>query len=105
MNGQVFINIALDAALKKYLLFKEKNDYSLTSDFLVYTIGILSYIYGEADIINPFKTNTDSNIFNHNLMKFGLEEEKLYKFLNDLNNFYNLDVQNKTLNYQNKNPF
>ena len=44
MNNDVFINIALDAALKKYRLFQEKKDYSLAGDFLVYVIGVLSYI-------------------------------------------------------------
>jgi hypothetical protein len=100
----VFINIALDAALKKYLLFKEKRDYSLAGDFLVYVVGILSYIYSEADIINPFLTH-DSNTFEHNLLKFNLNHDDLNKFYQDLSSFYELNIKNKVLDYENKNPF
>jgi hypothetical protein len=103
MDG-VFINIALDAALKKYLLFKEKKDYSLAGDFLVYVIGMLSYIYSEADIINPFITH-DTTTFEKNLMKYNLDYQYLTKFYQDLSAFYELNIKNKSLNYQNKNSF
>ena len=104
MNSNVFINISLDAALKKYNLFKVKKDYSLAGDFLVYTIGVLVIIYGEADIINPFNVS-NSQVFERNILKYGLNKSLLNKFYSDLQSFYELDIQNKSLNYVNKNPY
>lgn len=106
MNNDIFINIAFDAAIKKYMLFKSKQDYSLASSFLVYVVCMLIYIYSEADIINPYinKDSSRKNALLKNLTKYSLDSKWLNKFFNDLSGFYEKDNYNKIVG-DFKNPY
>ena len=104
LDKDIFVNKAIDLALKRYLDYKEKRNYSYASDFLVYVIEVLIYIYNEADIINPYITN-EANVWENNLLKYGLSVKQCEKLMSDLNNYYYLDLENKKNKYQDKNPF
>ena len=102
----IFISIGFDTAIKKYVLFTEKNHHDLATDYLVYVMMMLTFIYSNADIMNPYLArykNGASNLL-HNLTKYGLREEKVNKFFNDLNNYLERDNYNKVCN-QYKNPY
>lgn len=102
----IFISIGFDTAIKKYVLFTEKNHHDLATDYLVYVMMMLTFIYSKADIMNPYLArykNGASNLL-HNLTKYGLGEEIVNKFFNDLNNYLERDNYNKVCN-QYKNPY
>lgn len=102
----IFISIGFDTAIKKYVLFTEKNHHDLATDYLVYVMMMLTFIYSKVDIMNPYLArykNGASNLL-HNLTKYGLREEKVNKFFNDLNNYLERDNYNKVCN-QYKNPY
>lgn len=102
----IFISIGFDTAIKKYVLFTEKNHHDLATDYLVYVMMMLTFIYSKADIMNSYLArykNGASNLL-HNLTKYGLREEKVNKFFNDLNNYLERDNYNKVCN-QYKNPY
>ena len=102
----IFISIGFDTAIKKYVLFTEKNHHDLATDYLVYVMMMLTFIYSKADIMNPYLArykNGASNLL-HNLTKYGLKEEEVNKFFNDLNNYLERDNYNKVCN-QYKNPY
>lgn len=100
----IFVSIGFDTALKKYILFTEKNHRELATDYLVYIIMMLIFIYGKADIINPYvaRYKDGAASIKRNLMKYGLDDLKVHKFFNDLNNYLEIDNYNKVCNkYQN----
>lgn len=102
----IFISIGFDTAIKKYILFTEKNHHDLATDYLVYVMMMLIFIYGKADIMNPYLARHKNGAANllHNLTKYGLSEEKVNKFFNDLNNYLERDNYNKVYNLY-KNPY
>ena len=76
MEQNFFINEAFTIGIKNYL---EKNN---SNDFITNIIETLINIYGELDIINPYKTNTESGMgsFDENITKFGYSKENLSLF-------------------------
>lgn len=84
MNQNTFINEAFTIGIKQYLENKENND------FLTVVIKTLINIYGELDIINPYKTNTESGMggFDENLVKFGYTRENLSLFKQEMMDYY-----------------
>lgn len=84
MNQNIFINEAFTIGIKKYLENKENND------FLTVVIKTLINIYGELDIINPYKTNTESGMggFDENIIKYGYSKENLSLFKQDMMDYY-----------------
>lgn len=99
MNDSIFINIALDVALKKYIAYRNSNEKTINS-FLVYVIYVLTYIYTEADILNPFITRNrgSKQIFESNLKRFGLSDYYVGKFYQDLSFYYEDKVKNNLNN-------
>lgn len=100
----IFVSIGFDTALKKYILFTEKNHRELATDYLVYIIMMLIFIYGKADIMNPYvaRYKDGAASIKRNLMKYGLDDLKVHKFFNDLNNYLEIDNYNKVCDkYQN----
>ncbi len=87
MNEQRFINEAIDAAIRKYIKSKEGMNEAELDCFECVVIRALILIYGELDILNPFKINNEKN-FNDNLKKFGLNETSLLEFKERFLNFY-----------------
>jgi hypothetical protein len=90
MEGTIFINAAITEAIKKYLTSKEAKDGEEYSSFLVIVIRALILIYGELDIINPFRTNNESGLggFDSNLKKYGLTSTSLQEFKDLMQQFY-----------------
>ena len=78
----IFISIGFDTAIKKYVLFTEKNHHDLATDYLVYVMMMLTFIYSKVDIMNPYLSRHKNGAANllHNLTKYGLSEEKVNKF-------------------------
>lgn len=103
-NKDIFINEAFDLALKRYIDYKEKRNYLYASDFLVYVVIVLIYIYDDADIINPYKTK-EEKVWENNLLKYGLSKKNVDKLIDDLSNYYKTDLINKDNKYKDKNPF
>ncbi len=99
MEGIVFINEAVTFAINKYLDSKEDPDSEEFNLFLVVVIRALVLIYGELDIMNPFRSNNEIG-FDTNLKKFGLTETSLKEFKNQLLLFYhnqeNLEISKDT---------
>ena len=104
MESNVFINIAIDDSLRKYENLRETNNYNLAKDFLVYAIGILIYIYGEENILGLYEKR-DSQSFDYLLNKYNVDSYYISKLYSDFNMFYNIDIKNKTLNYNYDNPY
>lgn len=102
----IFISIGFDTALKKYILFTEKNHRELATDYLVYVSMMLIFIYSKVDIMNPYlaRYKDGAGSLRRNLMKYGYNDFKIHKFFNDLNNYLEVDNYNKIYN-QYKNPY
>ena len=102
----IFISIGFDTAIKKYVLFTEKKHHDLATDYLVYIIMMLTFIYSKVDIMNPYLTRHKNGAANllRNLTKYGLSEDQVNKFFSDLNNYLERDNYNKIYN-QYKNPY
>lgn len=90
MENNVFINLAIDSSIKKYITLKETNDYKLAHDFLVYSIGVLIYIYGEENILGLYEKN-DTQSFEYLLSKYNVEPYYVNKFITDFEKFYIID--------------
>ncbi len=88
-----FVNEAIDKAINDYLSSKDKKEGVLYNSFLVVIIRMLTNIYGELDVINPFQIKNEDAFLN-NLTKYGasrdniseLENLILEHFLNEKNN-------------------
>ena len=87
MEGTTFINEAFTKSIQDYLTYKDKPNREEFNTFLVMIIRTLIHIYGELDIINPYRTNGERG-FKENLKRFGYPEENLDSFINDVNEFY-----------------
>jgi len=91
MNEYIFINQAFTEAINMYISSKQTGNSSDFSSFLVIAIRSLIAIYGELDIINPYRTNNEDRMggFDTNLTKFGFPKEKLQQFKADFQNYVN----------------
>ena len=92
MSNDIFINLALDTALKKYETLIETNDYKISQDYLVYIIGALIYIYGEENVLGLFDKH-DELSFTYLLKKYDVDEYYVDKFLKDLDSFYQIEIR------------
>lgn len=86
MEGNIFVNEAFTMAIKKYLDNKSTPDSKEFNSFLVIVIRALTLIYGELDIVNPYRTNHVTGLggFDTNIKKFGLSDEQLNDFKSDV---------------------
>lgn len=82
MEGNIFINSAFTNAINLYIENKQSENNPAFSSFPVMVIRTLIYIYGELDIINPFRTNNENRMggFDSNITKFGFPKKSLQKF-------------------------
>lgn len=104
MSNDIFINLALDTALKKYETLIETNDYNISKDFLVYVIGTLIYIYGEENVLGLYNKH-DELSFTYLLKKYDVDKYYADKFLTDLDRFYSIEINNNAYNRKEKNPY
>lgn len=96
MEGTIFINDAISSSIQNYLNYKSNPNREEFNSFLVIVIRALTLIYGELDIINPYRTNNERG-FNENIKKFGLSDNELLEFKEELQNYYLNDL-NKVSN-------
>lgn len=87
MEGNTFINNAFTKSIQDYLTYKNNPNREEFSSFCVIVVRALVQIYGELDIVNPYRTNGERG-FKDNLMKFGYSSEALDQFLQDVETFY-----------------
>ncbi len=87
MEGKTFINEAIGESIQNYLTYKNNPNREEFNTFLVVVIRTLTLIYGELDIVNPYRTNNERG-FDENLKKFGYSEEQLVEFKKEMLSFY-----------------
>ncbi len=71
-----FVNEAIDKAITDYLNSKDKKEGVLYNSFLVVVIRMLINIYGELDVINPYKIKNEDAFLN-NLTKYGASRDDI----------------------------
>ncbi len=86
MEG-IFINEAIQKAIQDYLTYKGNPNREEFNTFFVVVIRTLTLIYGELDIVNPYRTNNERG-FKENLKKFEYSSEALEQFINNFLTFY-----------------
>ncbi|MBQ3021440.1 MAG: hypothetical protein IJD92_04390 [Bacilli bacterium] len=79
MNN-IFINEAISSGISNYLLIKNGKDYDKAHIFEVYIIRCLCKIYGDINILNPYRINNE-NSFKSNLIMYGLNLETMKEFI------------------------
>ena len=106
MNGDTFINIGFDTAIKRYLLLKTENYTRLANDFLVYVIYMLNFIYGENLIISSYynRKNNGYKTLLEGFKQYDLSDNKISKFFKDMNSYIEVEICNRN-NGLEKNEF
>lgn len=90
MNN-IFINTSISNGISNYLLIQEKKDYNKVHIFEVYVIRCLCKIYGDINILNPYRIGNE-NSFKSNLIMYGLsvnEMEEFIKLMDDYSKWLN----------------
>ncbi len=102
MGESVFINKAFTSAIQTYLQEKQNPNNPILFSFPIMVIRTLIAIYGELDIINPYRTNNENRMggFDTNLTKFGFSQKSLKDFKESFQKYTDL-----TLNHQNANIY
>jgi len=93
-----FINSFIENGIRNYLLMKNDMIYEREHTFEVYITKALCKIYGEINIINPYKIHSE-NSFKCNLLMYGLTEkemELLFSYFDMYENWLNSDNVGKT---------
>ncbi len=85
MNN-IFINESINYGISNYILIKQEKEYDKAHIFEVYVIRCLCKIYGETDIINPYRINNE-NSFKSNLIMYGLKVTEMEKFISLMNDY------------------
>lgn len=88
-----FVNEAFDKAINDYINSLDKKEGVLFNSFLVVVIRLLINIYGELDIINPYKVKNEFAL-DSNLMKYGLDKDSVSEFKRLLDGFYKIERKN-----------
>jgi len=73
---KVFINEFIDSGITNYLLMKDNKIYEKEHIFEINVIKALCKIYGEINIINPYKIQSE-NSFKCNLLMYGFLEKDM----------------------------
>ncbi len=87
MEGKIFVNLAVQQSIQNYLNFKNTPNRDEFNTFLVMVVRTLVLIYGELDIVNPYRTNNERG-FDENLKKFGYSLEKIAELKEEMQNFF-----------------
>lgn len=82
-----FVNRSIDVGIENYLLKKNNERYDKSHIFEVLVIEMLINIYGEINIINPYKLK-DSKSFVKNLQIYGLSSKITYQFIDLMDEYY-----------------
>ena len=92
MNS-LFINEALTKAITDYQNSYTNQQGVMYNSFLVVVIRLLISIYSELDIINPLSMSNEE-LFKNNLTKYGYNKNRVNLFLENLKNYYRVEVYN-----------
>lgn len=100
MGDYIFINQAFTNAINEYLAMKQTPENPAFSSFSVVVIRTLITIYGELDIINPYRTKNEKRMggFDENLTKFGLPKAKLQQLKEAFQNYEDAKNNQKSVN-------
>lgn len=102
--NQVFVNVSFAKALNDYLSSNDNPKGIIYNSFLVVVIRLLICLYSELDIVNPMLVGDEELLIN-NLIKFGYKKEDVRKFLDNLENYYNLELENEKKTKREKNRY
>ena len=92
MENSIFVNQAFTLAINKYLDNKDNPNGIEFNSFFVVVIRLLTLIYDELDIINPYNLNKES-ILDTNLRKYGYGQVDIIKFKNALQEYYEKETE------------
>ena len=81
MNQDIFVNEAINDGIINSMEGKNPEE------FTTIIINTLINIYGQLDIVNPYKTKSEKS-FDSNVTKFGYSKEELSLFKQNVLNFY-----------------
>ena len=81
-----FINSFFDNGIENYLLLRNDKEYNKEHIFEACIIRALVKIYGEINIMNPYKIKSE-NSFKCNLLMYGLSEKEMEAFFNYCNDY------------------
>lgn len=104
MKEEYFVNIAISRAIELYLSSSKNKDSILYNSFLVVTVRILAFIYGELDVLNPYYLNNSVAFFN-NLAKYGMSRADIAIFKEEFLNYYKFEEENNNGKIKFKNPY
>lgn len=93
-----FVNEFVDTGINNYLLMKEDKLYEREHIFEINVIKALCKIYGEINIINPYKIQSE-NSFKCNLLMYGFPErdmELLFSYFDMYEKWLNSETVGKT---------
>lgn len=85
MNN-IFINDSISNGISNYLLIKNGKDYDKAHIFEVYVIRCLCKIYGDINILNPYRIDNE-NSFKSNLIMYGLKVSDMEEFISLMNDY------------------
>ena len=102
MKNSVFISEAFTSVINDYLKGKSHPEGITYNSFLVVVIRLLTLIYDELDILNPFYLNNEQAL-NDNLEKYGYSYNNICTFKRAFNHFYEKEKY-KELLYTIKSP-
>ena len=79
---EYFVNKFIDNSIQNYLLLRGKEEYDKAHLFEIFVIRALVKIYGEINIMNPYKIKSE-NSFKCNLLMYGLTEKEMNEFFDN----------------------
>lgn len=95
---KIFINEFIEVGISNYLLMKDNMLYEREHFFEIYVIKALCKIYGEINIINPYKIQSE-NSFKCNLLMYGFldkDMELLFNYFDMYESWLNSESVGKT---------
>jgi len=100
MDSGIFVNEAFTYALSEYLRNKKNPEGIKYNSFFVVVVRLLTMIYDELDILNPFYLNNENSL-DTNLKKYGFATENIIEFKKTLQRFYENEGENNFIKLQN----
>lgn len=102
--NKVFINNAFTRAINDYELCAEACSGVIYNSFLVVIIRMLIVLYGELDIINPWNV-LDEELLKSNLAKFGYRKDDIELFFQNLEKYFEQELENEKQTIKSKNTY
>lgn len=99
MEASVFVNEAFTSAINEYLKSKDNPEGIKYNSFFVVVVRLLTLIYDELDILNPFYLGNEASLDN-NLKKYGYASEDIREFKKTLQRFYENEGENNFVKLQ-----